>query len=337
MSLLVAPPSTHCPHPLELWKQQPLGCCYHRSSSCYHDPQEMLGVGKAFSSPTMDLLWCLQLILLHQATRASHGPEESGAVGRSVTFHLQNLDGRAAAWSFHNEIIVIVKPGSPPETTFFDDSYKPRLVFSKNGSALTILQLRMDDAGTYTAKISNEKTFFFTLRVYKELVVPRVTCLVRNCSARGCSYILSCSASSSGSGNISYSWSLGDQLWRNEPRVLVEGSPPGEPSPLTCTARNPVSTRNVTVTSPATLCTGSSSEAGADYSTVYAEVGPSQQVQLQSFNPAGQDDTKKTPTPDVETSRTIYFTVQATAQTDDEKMGKELLEQDKKNLHSLVS
>ncbi|KFU94313.1 SLAM family member 5, partial [Chaetura pelagica] len=174
--------------------------------------------------------------------------------GSSVTFHLQNLDRRPAAWSFHNELIVTVKPGDPPETTFFDDSYKPRWVFSKNGSSLTILQLRMDDAGTYMAKISGTKTVSFTLHVYKELVVPRVTCLARNCSADGCRYILSCSASSSGSGNISYSWSLGDELWTNEARVLVEESPPGEPSPLTCTARNPVSTRNVTVPSPATLC-----------------------------------------------------------------------------------
>ncbi|NXG63244.1 SLAF5 protein, partial [Hemiprocne comata] len=177
--------------------------------------------------------------------------------GMSVTFYLQNLDGRPVAWSFHNELIVTVKLGNPPEATFFDDSYKPRMVFSENGSALTILQLRVEDAGTYTAKISRVKTFF-TLHVYRELVVPRVSCVVRNCSADGCSYTLSCSASSSGSGNISYSWSTGDQLWNEGPTVLVEESPPGEPPPppFTCTAQNPVSTRNVTVTSPATLCAG---------------------------------------------------------------------------------
>lgn len=91
-------------------------------------------------------------------------------MGRSVTFHLKNLDRKATAWSFHNDVIVTVKFGDPPEVTFFDDSYKPRLAFSKNGSALTISQLRMDDAGTYTAKTSGVKATF-TLHVYSKCLL----------------------------------------------------------------------------------------------------------------------------------------------------------------------
>ncbi|XP_053907033.1 SLAM family member 5 [Cuculus canorus] len=311
------------------------------------------------------------------------------AVGSSVTFHLQSLNEEATAWSFHNDIIVTVKFGNPPEATFFDKSYKPRLVFPENGSALTISQLRMEDSGCYTAKTSGRKTEF-TLHVYRKLEEPKVTCAAQNCSATTCLYTLHCTAARPGSGNISYGWSTGLE----GSTVLVEESPSDE-SPLTCTAQNPVSSSNITVSSLTALCaentthpptTGNYSssqkagavaaavtgaavllavifflicwrskgwktfplpaaevtntEAGAEYTTVYAEVGPSQQVQLRTLIDAQQGDPKKTPPPETETSKTIYFTVQALAQTDDEKMGKGLLgcrEQEEKSLYVSVS
>ncbi|NWS78029.1 SLAF5 protein, partial [Crotophaga sulcirostris] len=180
--------------------------------------------------------------------------EVTRAIGKSVTFHLQGLDETAIAWSFHNDIIVTVKPGSPPEVTFFDNSYKPRLTFPENGNALTISELRMKDAGTYTAKTATGK-HIFTLHVYRELEVPMVTCSVLNCSAGVCSYILHCTAAGPGSGNVSYAWSMGRWLWTEGPTVQVEKLPSDE-SPLTCTAQNPVSSRNTTVTSLAAFCAG---------------------------------------------------------------------------------
>ncbi|NXA30499.1 SLAF5 protein, partial [Ibidorhyncha struthersii] len=180
-----------------------------------------------------------------------HRAEVTRAVGRSVTFCDQNLNA-VTAWSFHNELIVTVKFGNPPEVTFFDENYKSRLAFPKNGSALSISQLRMDDAGTYTAKTTGAKTTF-TLHVYRELAVPMVTCAAKNCSADGCRYTLHCTVSAPGSGNVSYSWSMGGRLLSEGPMVLVEESPPDEP-PLMCTAQNPVSSCNTTVISPAALC-----------------------------------------------------------------------------------
>ncbi|NWR81154.1 SLAF5 protein, partial [Centropus unirufus] len=181
------------------------------------------------------------------------GTEVTRAVGRSVTFHLQSPDGEATAWSFHNDIIVTIKAGNPPEAIFFDNSYKPRLAFSENGYALTISQLRMEDAGTYTAKTATRKAIF-TLHVYRELEVPTVTCAVQNCSAGSCHYTLHCTAAAPGSGNISYAWTMGLGLWSEGPTLPVEEAP-SEESPLTCTAQNPVSSRNTTVTSLA-LCAG---------------------------------------------------------------------------------
>ncbi|NXD71751.1 SLAF5 protein, partial [Eolophus roseicapillus] len=178
-----------------------------------------------------------------------------GTVGSSVTFHLQSLEGGAAAWSFHNDVIVTVRFGDPPEATFFDDNFKPRLAFPGNGSALTISWLRLEDAGTYTAKSSGVKTTF-TLHVYRELAVPTVTCAVQNCSGSICRYALHCTTSGAGTGNVSYTWSMGStRKYGNT--MLVEESPLDEPL-LTCTVQNPVSSRNVTVISPAALCAGNS-------------------------------------------------------------------------------
>ncbi|NXX21828.1 SLAF5 protein, partial [Podargus strigoides] len=185
---------------------------------------------------------------------AHDGEEVTGAVGKSVTFCLQSMDGQSALWSFHAEAIAVVKFSDPPETTFFDENFKPRLAFSEGGSALTISQLRMEDAGTYTAKITGVKTTFtFTLHVYRELAAPTVTCAARNCSADGCRYALRCAAA--GSGNVTYGWNVGDRLWRAGPVLLVEESPSDELQ-LTCTAQNPVSSRNVTVVSLGALCAG---------------------------------------------------------------------------------
>ncbi|KAM9264445.1 SLAM family member 7-like [Morus bassanus] len=323
----------------------------------------------------MDIFRCLllTLLLLQRAMCTGDRAEIIRAVGRSVTFSLPSLDEGLAVWSFHNELVAVVKFGNPPEVTIFDQNYKTRLAFPKSGSALTISQLRMNDSGTYTAQVSERKTTF-TLHVYGELAVPTVTCVAQNCSADGCRYTLHCTTSGSGSGNVSYSWSKGGLPWSEGPTVLVKESPPDKLPLLACTARNAVSSNNATVISPAALCaentthpptagTYSSSvlrivaglvvgavvlsalaivicckrkgwrishlpaaeatntEAGAEYTTVYAQVGPSQQVHLQSSSNAQQDNPKKVPTPSEETSKTIYFTIKATAQMDDEKMG----------------
>lgn len=86
-----------------------------------------------------------------------------------------------------------------------------------------------------------------------------VTCVAQNCSAGGCLYTLHCTALGSGSGNISYSWSTGGLSWQEGPTLLLEESSLDEPLiPLTCTAQNPVSSRNVTIISPSALCAGNS-------------------------------------------------------------------------------
>ncbi|XP_066424133.1 SLAM family member 7-like isoform X2 [Molothrus aeneus] len=276
----------------------------------------------------MEVFWIPHLailVLLHQTVSASDPKEVIGVLGGSVTFRTQSADGNAALWFFDTEPIVTVAFKDPRQVIFYKDKFKTHFAVSENGLALTISQLRMEDAGTYSVTIEDKKSTF-TLQVFKELAEPTVTCEAQNCSGGSCSSSLRCSAPGAGFGNVSYTWRVGDRTWDGSSVVLlVNKTAQEEPEPLTCTARNPVSSRNVTVTSPGVLCTGalSSSQVGLrsgffvlagilaaaflliffmllwkskgwekfrlpqlkpadtgaanDHSTVYAEVGPSQQ------------------------------------------------------------
>uniref|UniRef100_A0A8C3QV87 Ig-like domain-containing protein n=1 Tax=Cyanoderma ruficeps TaxID=181631 RepID=A0A8C3QV87_9PASS len=189
---------------------------------------------------------------------ASDTPELIGAVGGSVTFHVPKTDpeGKAALWSFGNIPIATVPFEDPSRSLFSKEKFITRLAVSEGGRALSISQLRMEDAGTYSVTI-NRKISTFTLLVYKELPEPTVTCEPQNCSGGICSFSLRCSVTGAGFGNVSYTWRRRGHL-RDEGSVVelmaVKKSRQEEPDPVTCTARNAVSSRNVTVTAPAGLC-----------------------------------------------------------------------------------
>ncbi|KAI6073047.1 CD48 antigen-like isoform X3 [Aix galericulata] len=179
--------------------------------------------------------------------------EVDGAEGGSVTFHLQDLKGENLAWSFNGDTMLTITLGEALNPSFFEDSYKSRVTFPNNGSSLTISQVGKKDAGTYTAKNSVYKANF-TLRVHSVLQEPKVTCVSWNCSADGCRYVLRCAVHTPGV--TSFVWRHGEQVDAEEPELVVEKEPPpGELDVLshTCTVRNPVSSRNVTV-SPAAVC-----------------------------------------------------------------------------------
>ncbi|XP_056365974.1 SLAM family member 7-like isoform X2 [Oenanthe melanoleuca] len=216
-----------------------------------------------FPQMPMDEFWIpllTTLILLHQTTSASDTPELIRAVGGSVTFHIQDTSGGdAAIWIFGNVPIVTVSFKNPSKHIFTNDKFEKRFAVSKDGRALSISQLTLEDAGNYSV-IIGEKRSTFPLHVYRELAEPTVTCEAQNCSSDGsCHFSLRCSVSGTDLGKISYIWRVGDQP-RDEGRmvVLVNKSSLEEPEPLTCMARNPVSIRNVTVTTPDMLCTESS-------------------------------------------------------------------------------
>ncbi|RLV62635.1 hypothetical protein DV515_00019102, partial [Chloebia gouldiae] len=204
------------------------------------------------------------LLLLQQTASTSDTKAVVGVLGGSVTFHSRSKNGEAAFWIFGNDPIVTVQLGNPSEPIFSEGKFKTRFAVSEKGRALRISPLRMEDAGTYSVTVGGKKSTF-TLQVFRELTEPTVTCEARNCSGGICSFSLRCSAPGAGFGNVSYTWRVRDQLW-GEGSVVPWGneSAPDGPEPLTCTARNPVSSRNVTVATPDVLCNGalSSSRVG---------------------------------------------------------------------------
>ncbi|XP_039568979.1 T-lymphocyte surface antigen Ly-9-like isoform X2 [Passer montanus] len=211
----------------------------------------------------MDVFWVpllATLMVLHQTTSASDTEEVIGVLGRSVTFRTHNTDKSAAFWNFGNDPIVTVAFEDPPRPVFSKDKFQTRFAVSENGRVLTISQLRMEDAGTYSV-LTDGKRSTFTLQVFGELAEPTVTCEAQNCSDGSCSFSLRCSVPGAGLGNVSYSWRVRDQPWDGDSVVLrVNESSREEPEPLTCTARNPVSSRSVTVTIPGVLCSASATD-----------------------------------------------------------------------------
>ncbi|NWZ74541.1 SLAF7 protein, partial [Acrocephalus arundinaceus] len=197
----------------------------------------------------------------HFLSPASAGDtiEVIGAVGRSVTLRSRSAvtDADAAFWNFGNAPIVTVPLKGSSQPFFRQEEFKTHFTVSERGRALRISQLSMEDAGTYTLTIGI-KTSTFTLQVYKELAELRVTCEAQNCSDGSCSFSLRCSLPDADFGNVSYIWRKWDQPWDEGSGVLlvVNKSSLDEPEPVTCTARNAVSSRNVTVTTPGVLCSG---------------------------------------------------------------------------------
>ncbi|XP_074385623.1 SLAM family member 9-like [Zonotrichia albicollis] len=219
----------------------------------------------------MDMFWIPHLItfmLLHQTMSASDTTEVIGVLGKSVTFRTYNPDRNVAFWFFGNDPIMTVVFEDPPRPLFYKEEFETRFAASKGGRALTISQLRMEDAGTYSVVI-DEKRSTFTLQVFRELAEPTVTCEAQNCSDGSCSSSLRCSASGTGFGSVSYTWRVWDQdmdgssyTWRVAGRtwdgssvvLLVRKTSQDGLETVTCTARNPVSSRNVTVTNLGQLC-----------------------------------------------------------------------------------
>ncbi|XP_063032342.1 CD48 antigen-like [Melospiza melodia melodia] len=206
---------------------------------------------------SMDIFWIARLailVLFHQPTSASDTTEVIGAVGGSVTFRSHNPDRNVALWSFGSDPIVTVVFKSPPRLIFFEDKFKTRFVVSENGHALSIAQLRMEDAGTYSVTILDERSTF-TLQVFREMAELTVTCEAQNCSGGSCSCCLRCSTPGD-TGSKECFRSISSTLAQpgvESPMLQVNETPQDGLEPVTCTAWNAVSSRNVTVTNPRVL------------------------------------------------------------------------------------
>uniref|UniRef100_A0A8C6YQK8 Uncharacterized protein n=1 Tax=Nothoprocta perdicaria TaxID=30464 RepID=A0A8C6YQK8_NOTPE len=253
--------------------------------------------------------YLLLALLLQRAGRSRSGL--TGTVGKSVTFRIPGpMEGRLY-WHVKNLLMVIINSSGYPEV--LDAKYAERMAFLHNGTALILSGLVPDDAGTYWVQV-----------LHAELPPPAVSCSLANCTAAPCPYELLCSAPGAA---VAYGWSGAGALNASGPWLQLR-RPLRSLPPVTCTARNPVSSSNVTV-QPAAACAGSAADPEA--LTVYASVGTANQVSppprrrlhrcshqhslgnSHPLQPAPQDPAQAAKAPE-EASKTIYSTVQPAVQ-----------------------
>uniref|UniRef100_A0A8C6YLV0 Immunoglobulin V-set domain-containing protein n=1 Tax=Nothoprocta perdicaria TaxID=30464 RepID=A0A8C6YLV0_NOTPE len=203
--------------------------------------------------------WCVCLVSAASALSAAspeHEPvtEVTGTVGKSVTFRIPGpMEGRLY-WHVKNLLMVIINSSGYPEV--LDAKYAERMAFLHNGTALILSGLVPDDAGTYWVQVATKRRYIFNLRVYAELPPPAVSCSLANCTAAPCPYELLCSAPGAA---VAYGWSGAGALNASGPWLQLR-RPLRSLPPVTCTARNPVSSSNVTV-QPAAACAGTKTAA----------------------------------------------------------------------------
>ncbi|CAM2108311.1 unnamed protein product [Caretta caretta] len=199
----------------------------------------------------------LFLLLAFQAVGASG--EESGPVrlngiwGESVTLSLVIPSGSrldSIVWNAKSTI-AIVKPGKEAAPQVIDQHYRERLRVLDGGYSLQIMDLSQEDTGTYTAQIATEGTtepIFqrFALHVYKQLTESDINIIPGQDSVRTvngtCNVTLNCSLLWGGE-DVTYTWSqtAESSVVSSGASILISHRLGSGVSPVTCTARNPIS------------------------------------------------------------------------------------------------
>ncbi|CAM4675579.1 unnamed protein product [Lepidochelys olivacea] len=280
--------------------------------------------------------------------------EESGPVrlngiwGESVTFSPVIPSGSRVdniVWNAKSTI-AIVKPGKEDAPQVIDQRYRERLRVLDGGYSLQIMDLSQEDTSTYTAQIATEgitEPIFqrFALHVYKRYDLThfislkprdrhRTTDRVRYQHRPRAGLRAHCEwdvyhhpelLPPGGGEDLTYTWTqtAESSVVSSGASILISHRLGSGVSPVTCTARNPISNSSKSI-SPQEVC----EEADAETNTVYAKVGNSplacSRMGTQKRGPETKEDETKT----------IYSKVhhpnQSPPQTDDEKLCKEGLE-----------
>uniref|UniRef100_A0A8C3SSK1 Ig-like domain-containing protein n=1 Tax=Chelydra serpentina TaxID=8475 RepID=A0A8C3SSK1_CHESE len=209
-----------------------------------------------------------RLFSLFSVPAAGASGEESGPArlngirGESVTFSPVVPTGTRViniAWNAKTTI-AIVEPGKQASPQVIDQRYRGRLRVPDGGYSLQITDLSQEDTGTYTAQISIAGTTDpiiqrFALHVYSKSRRTKVTDSVRTVNGT-CNVTLNCTLQGGGE-DVTYTW---NQPAESSPvsggaSILISHRLGSGVSPVTCTARNPVSNSSKLIF-PQKVCEG---------------------------------------------------------------------------------
>ncbi|XP_034612456.1 SLAM family member 5-like [Trachemys scripta elegans] len=185
--------------------------------------------------------------------------ELSRILGDSVTFPLgiPAQQVKSAFWTVNTtKSLVTVAAGNPPTVIVGETSYEGRLRVPES-NLLQITSLRMEDTGTYSAKIitATDPIFrHFPLRVYKRVPKPTVLCDPVTCVNETCNYNLRCTVRDGGE-HVTYNWTHTAEgaVVANKSILHISLSPRDAHLAVTCTAQNPASNSS-TMASAKDLC-----------------------------------------------------------------------------------
>ncbi|XP_059575057.1 T-lymphocyte surface antigen Ly-9-like [Alligator mississippiensis] len=181
-----------------------------------------------------------------------------GTPGETVTFPLEIPAGETldtAAWTIGTENLAMAIAGDPLSVVVSDRSYRGRLRVPNDSLSLHITDLRLEDAGTYTAQVNTDKSQFtrlFTLHIYERLPEPMIHCNAQSCVNGSCNMTLSCTIPNGGN-KVTYSWSTPQPLRMFSQGSIVIITHPDLLINVTCTVQNPASSSS-TMASVKALC-----------------------------------------------------------------------------------
>ncbi|KAH1179568.1 hypothetical protein KIL84_005618 [Mauremys mutica] len=218
----------------------------------------------------------LFLPLAFQAAAAGASGGESGPVrlngiqGESVTFSPAVPTGTlvtSIAWNAKS-VIAIVAPGKQAPLTVIDQHYTERLRVPDGSYSLELTDLSQEDTGTYTAQITiqgiTKPTLQrFDLHVYKRLTESYIKIFpVQDsmCTVNGtCNVALHCTLRGGGE-DVTYTWNqiAESTVVSSEGSIFISHRLRSGVSPVTCTARNPISSSSKSI-SLQEFCEGSAS------------------------------------------------------------------------------
>lgn len=201
----------------------------------------LFGVGKKVQMSAVRALLRLLMLLLSGAGVGAQNPPLFFVVGNTIKL---SLDPPAAGeigrieW-LHNLNFVA---GWTKGVFECNEKFKNRTEVNKATGLLEIRKGTAGDSGKYEVEVNNRlQVRVYQVEVIKTVPKPSVWIQPLSCGPRFPRCNLTCEGSTEGAGAVTYSWTRGDEGWKQEKRVLVITNETAKVRTFSCRMENGVS------------------------------------------------------------------------------------------------